>query len=159
MAGLTPMMFAASINFGAVGEGFAALFAGGLFTGAGWSAFTSTVLSIGAPTALWWKQLATAVVFGLGVSTVLTLLITPTALALRVWVMEHLFRRCGPAHCAFAVLFYPLWFGRKAYAQFKEDVRLYEAALSTRSGPMEWVSLDAYDIEASGPQPIANAAE
>jgi multidrug efflux pump len=37
------------------------------------------------PTALWWKQLATAVVFGLGIATVLTLIFTPSMLALRVW--------------------------------------------------------------------------
>lgn len=36
-------------------------------------------------TALWWKQLATAVVFGLGVATVLTLVINPSLLAIRVW--------------------------------------------------------------------------
>lgn len=154
MAGLTPMMFAASINFGSIGEGF-----GLLFAGAGWSAFSSTVLSIGAPTALWWKQLATAVVFGLGVSTFLTLLITPTALALRVWVMGHLFRRCGPVHSAFAALFYALWHGRKAYAQFREDVRMDERKRAVRNGPMDWASLDNPEIDLPAPQPIANAAE
>ncbi|WP_372605071.1 efflux RND transporter permease subunit, partial [Actibacterium sp.] len=41
--------------------------------------------SIDSPTALWWKQLATAVVFGLGIATVLTLIFTPSMLALRVW--------------------------------------------------------------------------
>ncbi|MEK6204466.1 MAG: efflux RND transporter permease subunit [Amylibacter sp.] len=63
MAGLTPMMLGVSFNFGAGGY------------------------SIDAPTALWWKQLATAVVFGLGVATVLTLVLTPAMLALRVWVV------------------------------------------------------------------------
>jgi len=62
MAGLTPMMLGASVDF----------FGGGY--------------TIDAPTALWWKQLATAVVFGLGVATFLTLLITPSLLALRHWV-------------------------------------------------------------------------
>ena len=61
MAGLTPMMFGLSLDF----------FGGGY--------------SIDSPTALWWKQLATAVVFGLGIATVLTLLFTPSMLALRVW--------------------------------------------------------------------------
>ena len=42
--------------------------------------------SIDSPTALWWKQLATAVVFGLGIATVLTLVFTPAMLALRVWI-------------------------------------------------------------------------
>ena len=86
MAGLTPMMFAASIDFGALGPGLGALAGGGLFSLAGWHAFFAQVLSFGAPTALWWVQLATAVVFGLGVSTLLTLLVTPAALAARVWV-------------------------------------------------------------------------
>ena len=61
MAGLAPMMFGLSLDF--IGGGY----------------------SIDAPAALWWKQLATAVVFGLGIATVLTLVFTPSMLALRVW--------------------------------------------------------------------------
>jgi multidrug efflux pump len=61
MAGLAPMMFAVSLD----------LKNGGI--------------SYGAPTALWWVQLATAVVFGLGMATVLTLVVTPAALAARIW--------------------------------------------------------------------------
>ncbi|MFT7060330.1 MAG: multidrug efflux pump, partial [Pseudorhodobacter sp.] len=61
MAGLAPMMFGLSLDF--IGGGY----------------------SIDSPTALWWKQLATAVVFGLGIATVLTLIFTPALLALRVW--------------------------------------------------------------------------
>ena len=60
MAGLTPMMFGLSLDF--IGGGY----------------------SIDSPTALWWKQLATAVVFGLGIATVLTLVLTPSMLSLRV---------------------------------------------------------------------------
>jgi multidrug efflux pump len=62
MAGLAPMMYGLSLDF--IGGGF----------------------TIDSPTALWWKQLATAVVFGLGIATVLTLVLTPALLALRVWV-------------------------------------------------------------------------
>ncbi len=62
MAGLTPMMFGLSLDF--IGGGY----------------------SIDSPTALWWKQLATTVVFGLGIATVLTLVLTPSMLSLRVWV-------------------------------------------------------------------------
>jgi multidrug efflux pump len=62
MAGLAPMMYGLSLDF--VNGGF----------------------SIDSPTALWWKQLATAVVFGLGIATVLTLVFTPAMLALRVWI-------------------------------------------------------------------------
>jgi multidrug efflux pump len=61
MAGLAPMMFGISLDF-----------ANGGYT-------------VNSPTALWWKQLATAVVFGLGIATVLTLVFTPSLLALRVW--------------------------------------------------------------------------
>ncbi len=61
MAGLAPMMFGLSFDF----------------INGGWS--------IDSPTALWWKPLATAVVFGLGIATVLTLIFTPAMLALRVW--------------------------------------------------------------------------
>ena len=65
MAGLTPMMFGLSLDF--IGGGY----------------------SIDSPTALWWKQLATAVVFGLGIATVLTLILTPSLLALRVWASTY----------------------------------------------------------------------
>ncbi|ETX16499.1 acriflavine resistance protein B [Roseivivax halodurans JCM 10272] len=65
MAGLAPMMFGLSLDF----------FAGGY--------------TIDSPTALWWKQLATAVVFGLGVATILTLIFTPAMLAARIWVTTY----------------------------------------------------------------------
>jgi multidrug efflux pump len=68
MAGLTPMMLGISFDF----------FGGGY--------------SIDSPTSLWWKQLATAVVFGLGIATVLTLIVTPALLALRVWVGAGAYR-------------------------------------------------------------------
>ncbi len=68
MAGLAPMMFGLSLDFVAGGY------------------------SIDSPTALWWKQLATAVVFGLGVATVLTLVFTPSMLALRVWLSVGAYR-------------------------------------------------------------------
>ncbi len=64
MAGLTPMMLGISIDF--INGGY----------------------SIDQPTALWWKQLATAVVFGLGIATVLTLVLTPSLLALRIWISK-----------------------------------------------------------------------
>ena len=66
MAGLAPMMFGLSINFAEGGY------------------------TIDSPTALWWKQLATAVVFGLGIATVLTLMVTPSMLAIRVWSATYM---------------------------------------------------------------------
>ena len=66
MAGLAPMMFGLSLDF--INGGY----------------------SIDSPTALWWKQLATAVVFGLGIATVLTLLLTPSLLAARYWVATYI---------------------------------------------------------------------
>ena len=65
MAGLAPMMFGLSLDF--INGGY----------------------TFNAPTALWWKQLATAVVFGLGIATVLTLIFTPSMLALRIWVVVY----------------------------------------------------------------------
>lgn len=65
MAGLAPMMFGLSLDF--MNGGY----------------------SIDSPTALWWKQLATAVVFGLGIATMLTLVFTPSMLAVRVWFVTY----------------------------------------------------------------------
>ncbi|WP_415403462.1 efflux RND transporter permease subunit [Tateyamaria sp. SN3-11] len=65
MAGLAPMMFGLSLDFGDGGY------------------------TVNSPTALWWKQLATAVVFGLGIATVLTLMVTPSLLAMRVWIVTY----------------------------------------------------------------------
>jgi multidrug efflux pump len=69
IAGLTPMMLGISIDFANGGY------------------------SVDAPTALWWKQLATAVVFGLATATLLTLVFTPAVLAVRVWVEYLIFGR------------------------------------------------------------------
>ena len=79
MAGLAPMMFGISVDF----------FGGGY--------------SVDAPTALWWKQLATAVVFGLGTATVLTLVVTPAALAARVWIEAGLARAAARSRDATAL--------------------------------------------------------
>ena len=62
IAGLAPMMLGISIDF----------WNGGY--------------TIDQPTALWWKQLATAVIFGLALATLLTLVLTPSLLAMRYWI-------------------------------------------------------------------------
>jgi multidrug efflux pump len=45
--------------------------------------FVGRVVQIGAPSTQWWSQLATAIVFGLGFATLLTLVFTPCMLMLR----------------------------------------------------------------------------
>ncbi|MAH84107.1 MAG: MFS transporter [Rhodospirillaceae bacterium TMED8] len=55
--------------------------------------FVERSVSIGAPATQWWRQLATAIVFGLGFATVLTLVITPSALMLRDNVRAWFYRQ------------------------------------------------------------------
>ena len=71
MAGLCPMMFAVTVDF------------------------LGREVYQGQPAAVWWVQLATAIVFGLGFSTALTLVVTPSMLAARYWIIRgfrHLLR-------------------------------------------------------------------
>ena len=104
MAGLTPMMYGVSVDF----------FNGGY--------------SINAPTALWWKQLATAVVFGLGIATVLTLVFTPSMLALRVWVAAGAYRSFSG--------FKALVLGKDS--QIARDLVLRRAARKTEPPEIMW---------------------
>jgi multidrug efflux pump len=55
--------------------------------------FVTREVSLGAPSTQWWRQLSTAIVFGLGFATVLTLVVTPSALMLRANVRAWLGRR------------------------------------------------------------------
>ena len=64
MAGLTPMMLGISFDF------------------------TNGGYLIDSPNSIWWKPLATAVVFGLGTSVLLTLAFTPAMLAIRIWLAK-----------------------------------------------------------------------
>ena len=54
--------------------------------------FLAREITIGAPATQWWISLSTAIVFGLGFATVLTLIVTPAALMaienMRVWRMR-----------------------------------------------------------------------
>lgn len=109
MAGLSPMMFGLSLDF--IGGGY----------------------SIDSPTSMWWKQLATAVVFGLGIATVLTLIVTPSFLALRIWVGT-----------------YAIWLGR-LLARFTagrssrigRDMALGRAARNLKATEIIWDELPA----------------
>lgn len=104
MAGLAPMMFGLSLDF--MGGGY----------------------TVDSPTALWWKQLATAVVFGLGIATVLTLVFTPAMLAMRVWFTT-----------------YVLWIARALQAlslgrgsRAAQDMALRSAARKVKSPELIW---------------------
>ena len=55
--------------------------------------FVERIVTTGAPAMQWWRQLATSIVFGLGFATVLTLVVTPSALMLRGNVRSWLDRR------------------------------------------------------------------
>ncbi len=68
--------------------------------------FVSREITIGAPATQWWIHLSTAIVFGLGFATVLTLVVTPAALMgienladkRRSWVARYRQWRGKPAH-------------------------------------------------------------
>ena len=108
MAGLAPMMFGISLDF----------FGGGY--------------TIDSPTALWWKQLATAVVFGLGIATVLTLVVTPSLLAIRVWASTYWFAMGrGMARAT-----------RGASSRIARDMQLRRKARQLPSTEIDWTGLD-----------------
>ncbi|WP_083097196.1 efflux RND transporter permease subunit [Pseudophaeobacter leonis] len=109
MAGLAPMMFGISLDF--IGGGY----------------------SIDSPTALWWKQLATAVVFGLGIATVLTLGGTPSLLSIRVLLSTYL-----------------SWMGRLLAritggrsSRIAQDMRLAKKARRLPTSEILWDELDS----------------
>jgi len=104
MAGLAPMMFGLSLDF----------FNGGF--------------TIDSPTALWWKQLATAIVFGLGIATVLTLVFTPSMLALRVWISTGAYRSLNRLKA--------LSFGRQSVEA--RDIALNRASRKVKSPELVW---------------------
>ncbi|MBS9718562.1 efflux RND transporter permease subunit [Pseudohalocynthiibacter aestuariivivens] len=115
MAGLAPMMFGLSLDF--LNGGY----------------------SINSPTALWWKQLATAVVFGLGIATVLTLIFTPSMLALRVWISIG-------AYKSFAGL-KALSMGQSSRAA--RDIALNRAARKIKHPEILWETDVMVDVEAA----------
>ncbi|MEQ6247627.1 efflux RND transporter permease subunit [Sulfitobacter sp. HNIBRBA3233] len=122
MAGLAPMMFGLSLDFAEGGY------------------------SIDSPTALWWKQLATAVVFGLGIATVLTLMVTPSMLAIRVWATTYV--------RWIARLLARMSMGRASKAA--RDWALQREA--RRMAPQELI-WDEDALDASGPAPGLKPAE
>ncbi len=69
MLGLLPMVFGVNIDF------------------------LARHVTVGAPATQWWTQLATAIVFGLGFATILTLVVTPAALIAKANVAAWWHRR------------------------------------------------------------------
>ena len=124
MAGLMPMMFGLSLDF----------FNGGY--------------TLDAPTALWWKQLATAVVFGLGIATVLTLVFTPAMLALRAWIASgaHASLRLASALPA------------GAQGRARRDLALNRAAGKARPGDIVW-GFDTPPGDMRGQEPLDDEGE
>ena len=57
--------------------------------------FVTREIAFGAPSTQWWTQLATAIVFGLGFATILTLLVTPSSLMIRANVHSWRERRAN----------------------------------------------------------------
>ena len=113
MAGLAPMMFGLSLDFW--GGGY----------------------SVDSPTALWWKNLATAVVFGLGIATVLTLVVTPSLLAIRVWAVTYVLW--------IAKALAALSFGRSSKAA--RDWALNRAARRVQTPTILWDEDDDEEVE------------
>jgi len=57
--------------------------------------FLSREITLGAPATQWWINLSTAIVFGLGFATVLTLIVTPAALMALANLRERRLRTVG----------------------------------------------------------------
>ncbi len=125
MAGLAPMMFGLSLDF--INGGY----------------------SIDSPTSLWWKQLATAVVFGLGIATVLTLVFTPSMLAARVWASTYFNWMMR--------LLARLSFGRTSRAG--QDWALRRAARKVKHPVLMWDDTTEVVMESSSPTSGSAAAE
>ncbi|MCZ7642546.1 MAG: efflux RND transporter permease subunit [Pseudorhodoplanes sp.] len=69
-------------------------------------------ITVGAPATQWWISLSTAIVFGLGFATILTLIVTPAALMAVAQMSE---RRGAWTDAALARL-RPLWLRGRAFA-------------------------------------------
>jgi len=54
--------------------------------------FVSREITVGAPSTQWWTQLSSAIAFGLAFATVLTLVVTPSALMVRANLRDRLDR-------------------------------------------------------------------
>ncbi len=80
------------------------------------------------PSSLWWKQLASAVVFGLSTATVLTLVVTPSLLAIPIWAKKGSYRFARLAAATAA--------GKNS--RYSRDLRLARALKQIRSPTIAW---------------------
>ena len=119
MAGLAPMMFGLSLDF--INGGY----------------------SFNTPTSMWWKQLATAVVFGLGFATMLTLIVTPALLALRIWIANGAYS----FKAMLAVILLP------RDHPVRRDLRLKRAARMASAIEINWEQKrpDLQEVQAASP--------
>ena len=69
-------------------------------------------ITVGAPATQWWISLSTAIVFGLGFATILTLIVTPAALM----AVAHLSERRGAWRAAAIARLQMLWLRARAAA-------------------------------------------
>ena len=125
MAGLAPMMFGLSLDF--VNGGY----------------------SVDSPTALWWKQLATAVVFGLGTATMLTLVFTPALLSARVWVTTYVLW----------IARFLLRIGASRRGQVAQDWALKRMARRTKPAEIIWDYSEPPLLEKEKPAGLIGPAE
>ena len=125
MAGLAPMMFGLSLDF--VNGGY----------------------SVDSPTALWWKQLATAVVFGLGTATMLTLVFTPALLSARVWVTTYVLW----------IARFLLKIGASRRGQVAQDWALKRMARRTKPAEIIWDYSEPPLLEKEEPAGLIGPAE
>ena len=125
MAGLAPMMFGLSLDF--VNGGY----------------------SVDSPTALWWKQLATAVVFGLGTATMLTLVFTPALLSARVWVTTYILW----------IARFLLRIGASRRGQVAQDWALKRMARRTKPAEIIWDYSEPPLLEKEKPAGLIGPAE
>ena len=125
MAGLAPMMFGLSLDF--INGGY----------------------SIDSPTALWWKQLATAVVFGLGTATMLTLVFTPALLSARVWVTTYILW----------IARFMVRVGASKRGQIAQDWALKRMARKTKPAEIIWDYSDRPLLEKEEPAGLIGPAE
>ena len=125
MAGLAPMMFGLSLDF--INGGY----------------------SVDSPTALWWKQLATAVVFGLGTATMLTLVFTPALLSARVWVTTYVLW----------IARFLLRIGASRRGQVAQDWALKRMARRTKPAEIIWDYSEPPLLEKEEPAGLIGPAE